>query len=79
MSRNSISVEPKVRNLCISVSSAVKRTVTGEPQITLMKQMAQMNRNNISVEPKVRNLCTSVSSAVKKTGAVCTYGHYHTA
>jgi NhaP-type Na+/H+ and K+/H+ antiporter len=55
MNRNNISVEPKVRNLCISVSSAVKKTVVREPQIMRMKQMTQMNRNDISVEPKVRN------------------------
>jgi hypothetical protein len=32
----------------ISVSSAVKRTVTREPQIALMKMMPQMNGNSIS-------------------------------
>jgi hypothetical protein len=47
-----------------SVPSAVKRTVTREPQVTRMKRMAQMNGNSISVEPKVRNLCASVSSVV---------------
>jgi hypothetical protein len=66
MKRSNISV-----NLCTSVSSAVKKTVVREPQITRIKRMAQMSRNNISVElkvrkPKVRNLCTSVSSAVKE-------------
>jgi hypothetical protein len=69
MKRNHISVEPKVRNLCTSVPSVVKRTVTREPQITRMKRMPQMNRNSISVEPKVRNLRTSVLSVVKRTVA----------
>jgi hypothetical protein len=67
MNGNKISV-----NLCISVSSAVKKTVVLEPQITRMKRMAQMKRNSISVEPKVRNLRTSVSSAVKKNSCLGT-------
>jgi hypothetical protein len=66
MSRNNISVEPKVRNLCTSVLSVVKKTVIREPQITQIKMMPQLKRNPISVEPKVRYLCTSVPSAVKK-------------
>jgi hypothetical protein len=43
------------------------KTVVQEPQITRMKQMAQMKKNHISVEPKVRNLCTSVFICGKKT------------